>query len=141
MHSITYLDTTKCPSELILFVSGPMQKYANTRYNYSSFEDAATRLRNCGYNVLSPHEHYDGHEPGDKSEIYYTRDAFSKLLQCDGVALIDDYWNSDGVAQEITLARWCSIAVAPIEYWFSYAAEHSIKEKYHCPQETSGPST
>lgn len=95
-----------------VYVAGPMTGYED--FNYPAFEDATQRLREAGYDVLSPHEVH-----GDDLErpwAAYLRDDLALMLQqASVVALLPGWQASRGAALEAAVARTVGIPVLPFE--------------------------
>lgn len=102
-----------------LYIAGPMTGYE--QFNYPAFLDAAARLRSAGYEVVSPTQTTDDVPPADyepdKPWEWYVRHALIAMLDCDGVALLPDWWKSRGARIERDLAEAVAMTVLPVEWW------------------------
>jgi hypothetical protein len=92
-----------------VYIAGPMTGYPE--FNYPAFHDAATRLRDAGFEVVSPAEL----NPIDPSLIvddkYYTelypsyikRDVIA-LIECDHIVMLQGWQASKGATLEHHIA-------------------------------------
>lgn len=97
-----------------LYVAGPMSGYPDN--NYPAFHAVAEKLRFLGYDVVSPAE---AGVPG-KGRVHYTdliRDDLRLMLDCDGVATIDNWWESTGARNEVQVA---GILKMPVRSWLEW---------------------
>lgn len=83
-----------------IYLSGPMTGIDD--HNFPAFREAACRLRNQGYVVLSPAEL--GMIDGGLWSHYLKRDL-KWLLRCEAVAVLPGWQNSKGANLEVYLAR------------------------------------
>jgi hypothetical protein len=100
---------------MILYVAGPMTGLPD--FNYPAFASAAAELRAAGYEVLSPHEVEGDDGPGTRTWAWYMRTGISKLLRCDGVALLANWHNSRGAMLEKYVADHLEMPVAYKWHW------------------------
>lgn len=109
----------------VLYVAGPMSGLPDD--NYPAFMDAAFRLRDCGYHVVSPHE--PGRVPGWRWGDYMRRGLLSMLSvgpNLCGIATLPDMFEVDpnlppsvGLSVECQLARALDISVHSLDYWIA----------------------
>lgn len=97
---------------MLLYLSGPIAGYPD--HNYPAFHEATTRLRKCGYEVLSPAEL--GVVEGWSWAQYMRRDI-PELCRCDGVATLPHWRDSHGATLECHIADKLSMVVNPVEWW------------------------
>lgn len=114
-----------------LYIAGPMRGKPNL--NWKAFDDATIRLRQAGYNVVSP-AHEDrlrGIKPTDFEgttevascllrEIVHDDLTIVQGLRCeygDGLATLDGWGKSRGATAEVRVARWLELPVKRVEEW------------------------
>lgn len=109
-----------------LYLCGPMTGIK--QYNFPKFMEEAKRLRDAGYEVVNPADmaiEY-GFDPIKNPEIVCSdemRRAFLErdkeiLLTCDGMALMEGWYKSQGCDEEYQFARMnTKIMAYNIEYW------------------------
>lgn len=118
-----------------LYLAGPMTGFP--QFNFPAFDQWAERLRAVEYDVLSPHE-ADPPEvqaiarasaTGDPAELPPSDGPLATALRnvngvfnCDGIALMDDWYKSAGVLHEIATAHRFRIPVAPAVMWEALGA-------------------
>lgn len=96
-----------------LYVSGPMS--GRQDFNYPAFREAAARLRAFGYTVLDPSE---VRRPSKFPEWGdWMRSALTLLLQCDAVAVLPGWSNSNGAEIEVMLAKGLGMEVRTVDEW------------------------
>lgn len=114
---------------MILYLAGPMRGYKDL--NFSAFDDAASKLRAVGYDVMSPVE-MDRREgvdaefvsvlaPEQKDKLrkdFLLRDV-AAICSCDGVALLPGWSNSKGAIAENAFAEACGITSKLIDLWLT----------------------
>lgn len=93
-----------------LYVSGPMTGYAEC--NYPAFNGAAEMLRVWGYEVVNPAEQGNN---GHYTDIL--REDIRVLLDCDGVALLPNWWESNGSRAEVHVAGLLKMPVRELFSW------------------------
>jgi len=116
-----------------LYLAGPMTGIP--QFNFPAFEAAAVRLRNAGYEVVSPHETDHpkvqkaawASRSGDVADLPRGLGGSDLLLtchqnledvaSCGGVALLPNWEESKGVRFEIATADRFGIPVSPVGYW------------------------
>lgn len=95
-----------------LYIAGPMSGLPD--FNYPAFHTAATMLRGLGYQVENPAEN---DRPLTDPWQVFLRDAITKLMRCDGVALLPDHHRSRGARLEESIATRLGIPVRTIQTW------------------------
>lgn len=94
-----------------LYVSGPITGVKNYR---DRFRQARLALQRAGYEVEDPSTYgFDEASPWAECMKY----DIKKMLDCDGVALLDNWEASAGAQIERRLARDLSMPVLPVEDW------------------------
>lgn len=101
---------------LKIYVAGPMTGLPD--YNYPEFHAAADLLRKAGYEVFNPAEIEDSANP-PKMWHEYMRLGLTKMLLCQGVALLDGYENSKGALIEINLAYSLGMELRTLDGWLT----------------------
>jgi nucleoside 2-deoxyribosyltransferase len=94
-----------------LYLSGPMRNVA--RMNFPAFAAAAGQLRQAGFEVVSPAEQDEAEgAPPIRSLSDYIRRLpgflerdFLLIVECDGVATLDNWERSVGARLEVAFAR------------------------------------
>ena len=83
-----------------IYLAGPMKGIPD--HNYPAFHEAAKRLRDYGLEVVSPAEWAT-----DKSRSwdFYMRVNIPLLCECDGIALLPGWQQSEGATLERHIAR------------------------------------
>jgi nucleoside 2-deoxyribosyltransferase len=109
-----------------LYIAGPMASYPQR--NRAAFDEAADLLRDAGYDVVHPGDlHGQGWPPADDvvdtEERFraYMRTDLRALLDCGGVALLEDWHRSRGARIEFGVARDTGIPVEPVDRWLQAA--------------------
>ena len=95
-----------------IYISGPMT--GRKDFNFPAFDEAAAELREKGYDVVNPAEINRGMQ-GDWKQ-YLRRDIF-ELFDCEAVATLPEWWESDGSRLEVHIARTLGIDVKPLSEW------------------------
>lgn len=95
-----------------LYVAGPMTGYPAN--NYPAFNEATHELRKVGFEVVNPAE-FGANSPASYVELL-KRDLHA-LLECDGVAVIDKWWESVGARNEVQVAGLLKMPVRSIAEW------------------------
>jgi hypothetical protein len=94
-------------------------------WNFPAFQDAAEQLREAGFEVQSPHEFdlEDGFDPGSHGADFDLRAALERdveaVLEADGVALLDGWEASPGVAVEILTAASQGKPARGVKEWLA----------------------
>lgn len=106
-----------------LYLAGPMTGIH--RWNFDAFEEAASRLRAAGHDVVSPHEIdlLDGFDPDNPApQIDYAAtlaEDVRLLLTCDAVALLPGWQRSPGVGIERLAAMGAGIPSEPVAHFLA----------------------
>lgn len=121
-----------------LYIAGPMTGLPE--FNYPAFMEAEKRLNDMGYKVENPARIDDmflaqcrwNHDKGcyngqpacgecrsckERDWVWYMRKATVMLVQSDGVALLDRWWESRGAWIEADLARQLNMEIRPLDEW------------------------
>lgn len=114
---------------MIIYISGPMSGYPDL--NFPAFAEAASRLRDAGYTVISPHEvtlpqYPAGYKPQSEDErramwSAFMREDIKQLMGATAVATLPDWHLSLGATIECELARDLGMHVAPADVWLTRA--------------------
>lgn len=97
-----------------IYIAGPMSGYPQN--NYPTFHAAASALRSLGYEVVSPAEF----GVPDGTRVHYVdliREDLRKMLDCDAVATLDNWWESTGARNEVQVAGVLKMPVRPSQEW------------------------
>lgn len=100
------------PATPTLYVAGPMSGYEDS--NYPAFDDAARLLRETGYRVINP---ASDNKVAWGGYIDFLREDLRLLLECDGVAVLDYWWESVGARNEVQVAGVLKMPVRPVDEW------------------------
>lgn len=105
-------------SPLKLYVCGPMTGFEN--FNYDAFNLAAAHLRLSGYEVENPAD-AEGENTTGEPQLWhwYMRRAITKLMLCDGIALLDGWEASKGAQIEVNLAYNLGMELRHIDAWLT----------------------
>lgn len=101
-----------------IYLAGPMSGYKN--FNYDAFNAAAEALREAGYRVLNPAE-FGGGGQDDSFHNYMRVDLAIIIAEADALVCLQDWEQSAGAKNEVTVARAIGIPVwditefAPVE--------------------------
>lgn len=105
-----------------LYVVGPMRGY--DQFNFPAFAEAASLLRDAGYEVCTPAESdlAIGFDPTMNTlDGFLLDDAVRRdvemIIWADGVALLDGWENSRGARAEHAIADWLDKPSKPIAEW------------------------
>lgn len=99
-----------------LYLSGPMRGFPED--NYPAFHAAAKQLREAGYEVVNPAELVKDH--GLSMREYFKADL-PALLECDGVAQLHGWEDSEGAKNEIGIAGTCGLILRDYQDWINMA--------------------
>ncbi|GHU39207.1 hypothetical protein AGMMS50256_38950 [Betaproteobacteria bacterium] len=88
-----------------IYLSGPMTGLPDL--NFPAFHKEAERLRGLGYEVVNPAEL---HREGDMKSECLRRDIV-ELLECDTVALLCGWKDSEGALLEVHIAQQLCLTV------------------------------
>jgi hypothetical protein len=94
-----------------IYISGPMTLI--NYYNHPSFFYAENQLLSAGYEVVNPAKIG---APGLTWREYMTLDI-PEMLKCDGVCLLDNWFNSKGASLEVSIAKALDIPIHSMDYW------------------------
>lgn len=99
---------------MLLYLAGPMTGVED--YNVPAFDQAHLALRNAGYAVHSPADmtrRYGTERPYG----FYLKAGLYRLLECDGLALLDGWPRSNGARLEVTVAKAVGMPVRSVVEW------------------------
>lgn len=104
-----------------LYLAGPMRGYV--QYNFPAFDVAKVELEVSGYRVINPADldracgfrADDKFDPANKSR-FMLRDL-AELSHCDGIALLDGWGSSSGVAVEVAYGQYLGLPIKPVKEW------------------------
>jgi hypothetical protein len=99
-----------------LYVAGPMTGYEEA--NYPAFNLAAERLEGAGYEVCNPATAVVGTEA---HYVDFIREDLRMMLDCHGVAVIDNWWESSGARNEVSVAGILLMPVRTVAEWLERA--------------------
>ena len=89
-----------------VYISGPMTGMPN--FNFPAFNAEAARLRELGYDVVNPVDiNPDTATPYNEC----LRNDLKALLDCDTIAMLDGWMNSNGAHLEMHIAHRVGIRV------------------------------
>ena len=97
-----------------VYIAGPMS--GHDLYNFPAFFEAEKDWAQAGWIVVNParidvEAGFDpAHDAGDTSEFYMHRDL-PEVIGCDAIALLPGWRESPGTEKELTVARWCGLAI------------------------------
>jgi hypothetical protein len=85
-------------------------------FNFPAFFAAEERFAEQGWIVVNPAriDQIEGYDPGWSQEVYMRRDL-RLVPTCDAIALLPGWRSSDGARKELSVARWCGLAVLDAE--------------------------
>jgi predicted kinase len=97
-----------------LYIAGPMTGLPD--YNLPAFAAATQQLQQAGYDAINPGHRgvIDGYTWQD-----YMRDGIRLLLDCDGIALLDNWSDSKGAALEVHIAHSLAMPVKYVDIWLN----------------------
>lgn len=99
-----------------LYVAGPMSGYPEC--NYPAFHEASRLLRGAGYDVVDPAEFGEG-----RHYVDFIREDLRLMLDCHGVAVLDNWWESTGARNEVQVAGVLKMPIRTVEQWLERAHE------------------
>src|SRR5690606_37584397 len=97
-------------------------------FNYPAFHAAAAELRALGYEVENPAE---TDRPATDPWQDFLRDAITKLVRCDGVALLPGHHRSKGARLEQSIAARLDIPIRTLRTWQTEALEELVHLEPH----------
>lgn len=101
-------------------------------YNFPAFDEAKDRLMEAGYEVVSPADldremgfdpMSDSPEKPDLKEVF--KNDITHLIECDGVAFLPGFSDSEGATTEIKIAEWLNLPCHSIRFWIKELSEAS----------------
>jgi len=121
---------------MILYIAGPMTGIRH--FNYPAFFSAAEKLRDVGYDVISPPESDSpelqraalASEKGDWADLprpgntlhEIIRQNVDDVLSSDGLAVLSGASLSAGARFEISLAERIKLPIYNVDYWIRQVA-------------------
>jgi hypothetical protein len=102
-----------------LYVAGPMTGLPE--FNLPAFNYAAGELRVAGFDVENPADNATPSEEDAHDYHWYLRAGLDQLLRCDGVAVLEGWWNSGGARWEVQTAGMLGLPVRPVDEWLAIA--------------------
>lgn len=110
-------DATGRPERIeTLYIAGPMTGYPQN--NYPAFREAEHRLQDAGYKTVNPADF--GAAGGHYVDLI--REDLRAMLDCHGVAIIENWWESVGARNEVQVAGILKMPVRTTAEWLSRAA-------------------
>lgn len=97
-----------------LYVAGPMSGYPQC--NYPAFNSAAQALRRAGYEVVNPAE---VHLEERHHYVDLIREDLRLMLDCHGVATLENWWESVGARNEVQVAGILKMPIRSVLDWTS----------------------
>lgn len=104
--------TGRKPGIKKLYIAGPMSGYPEC--NYPAFSMAAEILRMRGYDVVNP---VDVHISDRHHYVDLIREDLRAMLDCDGVAVLENWWESTGARNEVNVAGLLKMPVRTVREW------------------------
>lgn len=121
-----------------LYLAGPMRGYP--KFNFEAFQAEAARLREVGFEIVSPAEMdvQDGMDftseetaeasvrrrlDGSPDEDYYLERDFTAIKTCEGIVLMPGWEKSAGVKREIYYAISLGLLVYTEDHWLANRPE------------------
>lgn len=103
-----------------LYVAGPMSGYPEN--NYPEFHHAADQLRDGGYLVANPAEREtEFAKPAPYVDLL--RDDLIQMFKCQGVAVLDNWWESTGARNEVMVAGLLRMPCRTVAEWLTRAGK------------------
>jgi hypothetical protein len=99
-----------------LYIAGPMSGYQEA--NYPAFNVAAERLREVGFEVVNP---VDVHIDGRHHYVDLLREDLRMMLNCHGVAVLENWWESPGARNEVMVAGILKMPVRSFSEWLYFS--------------------
>lgn len=103
-----------------LYLAGPMSGRDNC--NYPAFHMVAEELRSVGFEVVNPAEHAEG-----RHYVDFIRRDIKLLVECDGVAVLEEWWESVGARNEAQVAGILHMPVRPWQQWLELGPQEGGK--------------
>lgn len=101
---------------LRLYIAGPMTGYPDC--NYPAFQEAARVLRAAGYEIVNPADVHIGH---NHHYVDLIREDLRVMLDCQGVATLENWWESTGARNEVQVAGILKMPVRTLAEWLERA--------------------
>ena len=95
-----------------LYVAGPCSGYPEN--NYPEFNRVADELELAGYDVVNP---ATVHISGRYHYVDLLREDLRAMLECDGVAVLENWWESVGARNEVMVAGLLKMPVRTFQEW------------------------
>ena len=96
--------------ERVLYIAGKMTGVDN--FNHPAFEEAERMLREKGFKVINPSV-----LPTDLPKEMYMPICLAMVDQCDGIALLPRWDESEGARIEYLYGQKCGKTVLPLSNW------------------------
>lgn len=100
-----------------VYLSGPMRGIKE--FNFPEFYQKASDLRELGFDVVNPAENFDGNTNLPYEE--YMKLDIKQVTECDAIAMLAGWENSEGALTELVVAQACGLSV--------YCAETMLLDK------------
>jgi hypothetical protein len=104
-----------------VYIAGPMTGYLE--FNYPAFHDAALKLRNMGFDVVSPAELNPidaGLEIDERYHVIlypsFIKRDIAALLECDHICMLDGWEKSKGATLEHHIASVLGIQLIELTF-------------------------
>ena len=97
-----------------LYIAGPMTGLPDC--NYPLFNEVADMLRLAEYEVINPAEVSAGQQA---HYVDYLREDLRAMLDCDGVAVLENWWEPAGARNEVSVAGLLKMPVRTVREWNS----------------------
>ncbi|CAL8476426.1 DUF4406 domain-containing protein [Caballeronia sp. S22] len=104
-----------------VYLAGPMSGYPDL--NFPAFHAEAARLRAMGFEIVNPAEIDVGPNP---TWLKAMRADIKLLVDCDGIALLPGWEQSDGANVEHTLARGLGLRVMQARHIVGLAGDMPV---------------
>ena len=95
-----------------LYIAGPMSGYPDS--NYPAFNEAAGWLEGAGYTIVNPATDVVGNE---RHYTDFIREDLRMMLDCHGVATLENWWESTGARNEVSVAGILKMPVRTVADW------------------------
>jgi hypothetical protein len=98
-----------------LYIAGPMSGYPEA--NYPAFDEAQYRLEAAGYIAVNPTKvhvarcHY----------VDLIREDLRVMLDCHGIAVLENWWESTGARNEVSVGGILKMPVRTVPEWLERA--------------------
>ena len=102
-----------------IYLSGPMTGYEG--FNYAAFDTHAARLREAGYEVVSPAENFGGADTHPEGRKAFMRLDMEHVLSVDAVAVLPGWEKSKGAQLEVLMARELELPILDVETMQPYS--------------------